>query len=56
VNWKADSGDRWIVPLGGDIGKIVSFGKLPVNFQMQVFGNVEKPEFCPNWTWRLLAQ
>jgi hypothetical protein len=56
ANWKADSGDRWTVPLGGGIGKIVRFGKLPVNFQTQVFRNVEKPEFGPNWTWRLQAQ
>jgi hypothetical protein len=38
------------------VGKIVRFGKLPMDLQTQVFRNVEKPEFGPNWTWRLLAQ
>jgi hypothetical protein len=44
------------VPLGGGVGKIVRFGKLPVNLQTQLFRNVEKPEYGPNWTWRLQAQ
>jgi hypothetical protein len=56
ADWKADSNDRWTVPLGGGVGKIVRFGKLPVNFQTQLFRNVEKPEYGPNWTWRLQAQ
>ena len=56
ADWKADSNERWTVPLGGGVGKIVRFGKLPVNFQTQLFRNVEKPEFGPNWTWRLQAQ
>jgi hypothetical protein len=56
ADWKADSGDVWTVPLGGGVGKIVRFGKLPVNFQTQAFYNVEKPEFGPDWTWRLQAQ
>jgi hypothetical protein len=42
------------VPPGGGVGKIERFGKLPVNFQTPVF-RVEKPEFGPNWTWRLQA-
>jgi hypothetical protein len=37
------------VPLGGGVGKIVRFGKLPVNFQTQLFRNIEKPEFGPDW-------
>jgi len=56
ADWKADSDERWTVPLGGGVGKIVRFGKLPVNFQTQVFRNIEKPEYGPNWTWRLQAQ
>jgi len=56
ADWKADDGDRWTVPLGGGVGKIVRFGRLPVNFQTQAFYNVEKPEFGADWTWRLQAQ
>ena len=31
VDWKADSGNQWTVPLGGGVGKIFHLGKLPVN-------------------------
>jgi hypothetical protein len=34
VNWKADSGQQWTVPLGGGVGKIFHLGKLPVNTQI----------------------
>ena len=33
VDWKADSGQKWTVPLGGGVGKIFHLGKLPVNTQ-----------------------
>ncbi len=56
ADWKADSDQRWTVPLGGGIGKIVRFGKLPVNLPTQAFYNVEKPEFGPQWTLRLQVQ
>jgi hypothetical protein len=56
ANWKADSGQRWTVPLGGGVGKIVRFGRLPVNLQTQVFYNVEKPRYGADWTWRLQMQ
>ena len=49
VNWKADSGQQWTVPLGGGIGKIVHFGKLPVNLSLAGYYNVAKPDFGANW-------
>ena len=56
ADWKANSDDRWTVPLGGGVGKIVRFGKLPVNFQAQAFYNVEKPQNGADCTLRLQAQ
>ncbi|MHC4332441.1 MAG: neuromedin U [Planctomycetota bacterium] len=55
-NWKADSGNRWTVPVGGGIGKIVRFGKLPVNLSCQGFYNVESPRNGADWTLRLQMQ
>jgi hypothetical protein len=43
VNWKADSSQRWTVPLGGGVGKIFHLGKLPVNTQLSAYYNVVKP-------------
>ena len=56
ANWKADSEDVWTVPLGGGVGKIFHFGKLPVNSQISAYYNVEKPEFGPDWQIRAQVQ
>ncbi|MEO8304562.1 MAG: neuromedin U, partial [Betaproteobacteria bacterium] len=44
VNWKADSGNQWTVPLGFGVGKIFHLGKLPVNTQVSAYYNVVKPD------------
>jgi hypothetical protein len=56
VNWKADSGDKWLVPLGGGGGKLVFLGRLPVNLQSQAYYNVVKPDFGPDWQLRFQVQ
>ena len=40
VDWKADSGQQWTVPIGGGVGKIFHLGKLPVNTQISAYYNV----------------
>jgi hypothetical protein len=44
ANWLAASNNRRTLPIGGGAGKIVRSGKLPVNFQLQAFCNVVKPQ------------
>ena len=44
ADWKADSGERWTVPLGLGIGQITRFGKQPVNLQASAYYNVERPD------------
>ncbi|MCD4735545.1 MAG: transporter [Bacteroidales bacterium] len=57
ADWTADSEDRWIVPLGGGGGKLVMLGgKLPLNLQTQLYYNVVRPDFGPEWQWRVQAQ
>ena len=34
ANLNASSGNVWTIPVGGGIGKIFHFGKLPVNTQL----------------------
>jgi len=50
ANWEADSGNEWTVPLGGGAGRLVRFGKQPVDFKLMAFSNVEKPKFGPEWS------
>ena len=56
VNWKADSGDQWTVPLGGGVGKIFHFGRLPVNSQLSAYYNVVAPDYGANWQIRAQVQ
>jgi len=56
VNWDADSGDKWTVPLGGGVGKIFHIGKLPVNTSLAAYHNVIKPDYGPDWQIRAQIQ
>ena len=56
ANWNADSSNRWVVPLGGGVGKIVKIGKLPVNINAQLYYNVEKPSDMGDYTGRIQVQ
>ena len=50
ADWERSSGNRWTVPFGGGIGRLMRFGKLPVDFKLQAFGNVAKPDGGPDWS------
>jgi hypothetical protein len=56
ANWEVNPNQRWIVPVGGGVGKIVHFGKLPVNMYTQFFRNVERPDGTTHWSARFQAQ
>lgn len=56
VNWKAAEGQKWIIPFGVGGGKLLFFGKLPVNVQSQIYYNVVKPDIGPDWQFRLQIQ
>lgn len=57
ADWNADSDNRWVVPLGIGGGKLVLLGgKLPLNLQTQIYYNVVRPDFGPEWQWRVQAQ
>jgi hypothetical protein len=53
ADWKARGSDVWTVPLGLSLGKVVKFGRLPV--QVMVAGQyfVARPEFGPKWNLQL---
>jgi hypothetical protein len=56
ANWEVSPNQRWVVPVGGGVGKIVHFGKLPVNMYTQFFRNVERPDGTTHWSARFQAQ
>jgi hypothetical protein len=64
ADWKADREDRWLVPAGGGVAKLLRFGKLPVNVGVQGYYYVVHPEVredprlsvpYPKWTLRAAA-
>jgi len=57
ANWLAASNERWTLPIGGGVGKIVKLGKLPVNLQLQAFDNVVTPNRSgADWQLRFQVQ
>jgi len=56
VNWKAENSQQWTVPIGGGVGKIFHFGKLPVNTQISAYYNVVRPDYGANWQIRAQVQ
>jgi len=54
-NWRAQSGDRWTVPIGGGGGKVFKWGKQPINFSLRAYTNVVKPTDSSS-DWTLQAQ
>ncbi|MCM8595630.1 neuromedin U [Accumulibacter sp.] len=56
VNWRASGSERWTVPLGGGVGHIFHFGRLPVNAQLSGYYNVARPDDAPSWQLRAQVQ
>ena len=50
INWSESSSDRYTIPVGGGVGKLVRFGQQPVDFKLQGFYNAEKPDGAADWT------
>ena len=44
INWKADSDDRFTVPIGIGINKTLQLGKVPVRFGLEFHYNVIRPD------------
>lgn len=57
ADWTVNSENRWIVPIGAGGGKVLMLGgKLPLNLQTQLYYNVVRPDFGPEWQLRVQAQ
>ncbi len=43
ANWEAPEDNRWTIPIGGGVGKIMKWGNQNVDLKVQGYYNVEKP-------------
>jgi hypothetical protein len=53
ANWEATNGGRWVVPVGGGLGRIMKLGFQPVNLTAQFYGNTVHPPGASPWGMRL---
>lgn len=52
ANWKPTNGGRWVVPMGGGVGRIMKIGAQPVNLGVQFYGNAVHPPGASSWSFR----
>lgn len=52
ADWKADAGERWTVPIGGGVGRIVRIGPLPLGVDVGAYYNVVRPDNAAEWQLR----
>lgn len=51
-NWKAESGQRWTVPINLAVSKVTRLGPYPFSVQAGVGRYVESPDAGPDWKLR----
>jgi hypothetical protein len=56
ANWEGPSGQQWLVPFGGGVGKRFKLGKLPVNTQLSAYHYAVRPDMPPSPDWQLRFQ
>jgi hypothetical protein len=52
ANWEVRPDQRWTVPVGGGVGRIVHFGRQPVSIYSQFFRNAQRPDGTTHWSAR----
>lgn len=50
ANWKATGGERWLVPVGGGIGKVFRVGNFGISLESQAFAYPVRPDAGPSWS------
>jgi len=53
ANWNAESDQRWLVPLGGGVGKTFKLFSKPANLSLEAYSNVIKPDGAPDSMFRI---
>lgn len=53
ANWNANSDQRWLVPLGGGVGKVFTLFSKPASLALEAYSNVIKPDGAPDSVFRI---
>ena len=46
---KAPSGQRWVIPIGVDVGRTFTIGSQGISLQIGAYDNVKKPTGAAEW-------
>jgi hypothetical protein len=49
ANWETPNSQRWVVPVGATIGRIMKLGPQPVNLQLGFYANPVRPSNTSSW-------
>jgi len=56
ADWKANSDNRWTVPLGIGVNKTFRIGKLPIRISLEVHKTIVQPDnFGQDWNFRFVV-
>ena len=50
ANWELDSGDRWLVPLGGGTGHHLKLWEQPLDLRIEAYYNIVRSDGAPDWS------
>ncbi len=53
ADWEADGDDRWTVPFGGGVGRLIRIGEQPIDLRGQGQWNAVAPDGAASWTLQL---
>lgn len=49
ADWNAQRSDRWLIPVGAGIGRLVTIGDTPIDFSAAFYRNISRPDDAPAW-------
>ena len=52
ANWNADEDNKWTVPVGFTVSKLLAVGRQPITVALGEFYNVVRPNDGADWTLR----
>lgn len=55
ANWEVEKENRWTVPVGGGIGRILKLNGKAIAIDVGAYYNVETPRFANNWYSQILV-
>lgn len=53
ADWSTEFRDRWVVPVGGEIGRVFEVRSQAMTASAGLYDNVMRPDYGPEWQARV---